>query len=473
MMVAERVDAGVFALALRERCAEAAVSAAQQGRAVIAACTLPLSVPDDPPGWFAQAGGRDGYRAYWERPDEGTLLLSSGCARLIRADSQLPLGETAELLRADRAAIFGDDLTRAIGGPHYLGGFAFDPTQPAAPEWSGFPHGQLVLPRVLVRVSNERALLTASVVIEPGEDWAADCATTIDEIAKLQERSPRAAARGARVVAVDEAPTAAMWREAVARTADEVRAGRYAKVVLARQQRVTLDGATDVARALRRLREGYPGAFVFALGAPAGCFLGATPERLVRLDSREVATICLAGTIGRGATPEEDARLAETLLASTKDREEHAVVVRAIRDALTPICDEVLLPDTPQIMRIRNLQHLATPVRARLRGDRCILDLVERLHPTPAVGGIPRADALAAIREREGFGRGWYAGAVGWVDAQGDGEFAVALRSALLVPGKAILYAGAGIMGDSNPHWEYTETALKLRPMQTALGVGA
>lgn len=472
MKIAERVDVGTIAAALRERCAEAAALATESGRAVIAACSVPAEMPDDPPGWFARAGGRDGYRAYWERPDEGTILLASGCARLVRADGPAPLGEAAAMLRADRAATVADDLTRAIGGPRYLGGFAFDPAQSASPDWDGFPNGQLVLPRLLVRVDGGRATLTASALIAPGEDWMAACDATIVEAARLAEATTPAAA-GARVVAIDEAPAAEAWRGAVARTAAEVRAGRFAKVVLARQQRVALDGAADVAGALRRLREGYPGAFVFALGTPGGCFLGATPERLVRLDGREVATLCLAGTIGRGATPEEDARLAEALLASAKDREEHAIVVRAIRDALTPVCDEVLMPDTPQIMRIRNLQHLATPVRARLRGDRCALDLVAHLHPTPAVGGIPRAAALVAIREREGFGRGWYAGAVGWVDGQGGGEFAVALRSALILPGLAILYAGAGIMGDSDPHAEYAETALKLRPMRAALGVGA
>ena len=473
-LVAERVGADTFALTVRERCAEAATLAARHGRLAIVACSLPIATPHDPPGWFARAGAQDGFRAYWERPDEGTVLIGSGAARLVRGDGPAPLGMAAAVLRDDRALIVADALTRAGDGPRYLGGFAFDPAQPTSPDWAGFPDGQLVLPRALVRVADGAATLTASVAIEPGADWSAACDATLAEVARLQDATLGGnEASAARVVAIDEAPAAEAWRDTVARTAADVRAGRYAKVVLARQQRVALDGRADIAEALRRLREGYPSAFVFALGTPEGCFLGATPERLVRLNGREVATICLAGTIGRGATPEEDARLAGVLLASAKDREEHAVVVRAITDALAPVCDEVLLPDTPQIMQIRNVQHLATPVRARLRGDRCVLDLVERLHPTPAVGGIPRADALAAIREREGFGRGWYAGAVGWVDANGGGEFAVALRSALLRPGLAILFAGAGIMGDSDPASEYAETALKLRPMRAALGVGA
>jgi isochorismate synthase len=325
-----------------------------------------------------------------------------------------------------------------------------------------------------VQLADGQATATASVLVAPEADWHVALDATLAELADVLDTEASAnTAQAARVVATDEAPAPEIWKDAVARTAADIRAGRYAKVVLARQERLTLDGAADIAGALRSLRQNYPGAFVFALGTPGGCFLGATPERLVRLDGHEVATLCLAGTIARGATPEEDARLAEELLTSAKNREEHAVVVRAIREALEPVCDELLMPDTPQIMQVRNLQHLATPVRARLRGDRCVLDLVARLHPTPAVGGIPRADALVAIREREGYSRGWYAGAVGWVDVNGGGEFAVALRSALLLPERAILFAGAGIMGDSDPDSEYAECTLKLRPMRAALGVGS
>ncbi|MFN8517375.1 MAG: isochorismate synthase [Chloroflexia bacterium] len=446
--------------------------AVRTGQAVLAACSLPIDAPADPPDWFARAGSSDGYRAYWERPELGTVLLGSGVARLVRSDSLTPLADAADLLRADRAAIVADDLTRAVGGPRYLGGFAFDPTQTAPPEWDDFPNGQLVLPRILVQVADGQATLTATVLVEPGADWSVALAATLAELASLQETVP-VATQAAQVESIEELPAPDVWKDAVARTAADVRAGRYAKVVLARQQRVHLDGDADLAAALRYLREHYPGAYVFALGTPGGCLLGGTPERLIRLAGQEVATLCLAGTTARGATPEEDARLADELFNSAKNREEHAIVVSAIRDALEPVCDEWLMPDTPQIMQIRNLQHLATPVRARLRGDRCVLDLVARLHPTPAVGGIPRAEALVAIREREGFGRGWYAGAVGWVDGYGGGEFAVALRSALVVPGMAILYGGAGIMGDSNPDSEYAETALKLRPMRAALGVGA
>jgi menaquinone-specific isochorismate synthase len=211
---------------------------------------------------------------------------------------------------------------------------------------------------------------------------------------------------------------------------------------------------------------------LFAFGTADRCFLGATPERLVKLAGREVFVDCIAGSIARGVTDDEDERLAQVLLASEKDRTEHEVVVHAVKEALSGVCDELIRPsDTPKVVRSRNVQHLSTPLRGRLSGGNCVLDLVERLHPTPAVGGFPRDLALHAIREREGFDRGWYAGPLGWVNGNGEGEFAVAIRSALLAGNEATLYAGAGIVADSDPDAEYAETGLKLKPMLAALGV--
>ena len=165
----------------------------------------------------------------------------------------------------------------------------------------------------------------------------------------------------------------------------------------------------------------------------------------------------------------EDAALEQELLRSNKDRWEHAIVVRELTDGLTAA--GVVLPPTPRsvVMKLGTVQHLYTPLSGTVDGDSTILDLLERLHPTPAVGGYPRSDALAWIRRHEGIDRGWYAGPVGWIDAEGDGDFAVGIRSALLDRYGATLYAGCGIMGDSRPEDEFAESELKLRPMLAAL----
>jgi isochorismate synthase len=190
---------------------------------------------------------------------------------------------------------------------------------------------------------------------------------------------------------------------------------------------------------------------------------------LVRAAGGQVQVTCLAGSTARGATPEEDAQLGAALLASAKNRHEHAVVAAMLQEALAEQCVDVAMPAAPQLLKLPNVQHLYTPATARLAAGGRLLDLVARLHPTPAVGGTPRDAALAWIRAHEGLDRGWYAAPVGWLDAAGDGEFAVALRSGLVDGATAHLFAGCGIMGDSDPAAEVAESRLKLRAMLTAL----
>ncbi|MER3437841.1 MAG: hypothetical protein C4346_09775 [Chloroflexota bacterium] len=243
-------------------------------------------------------------------------------------------------------------------------------------------------------------------------------------------------------------------------------------MVLAREVRVRASAPFRPEDVLDRLRSANPRAMVFAFGIGDQCFLGATPELLVRLSQRTVTAHCLAGSIARGASEDEAAELAQRLLASAKDRVEHEIVVQSTEAALRAVCDEVVrAPDAPYVVRSGSVQHLLTPVTGRVRNGKGLLELLDVLHPTPAVGGFPREVALAAIREREGLDRGWYAGPVGWMDFAGDGMFAVAIRSALLTGAEACLYAGCGIVAGSEPEAEYQETCLKLKPMLAALNL--
>jgi isochorismate synthase len=285
----------------------------------------------------------------------------------------------------------------------------------------------------------------------------------------LRRSAPQAGSHpdGAELL-VDELIPAEAWKETVAAAADAVRDGGLKKVVLARAIRIRAS-RLDPIRALRRLGADYPGCTLFAVAHGDRCFLGATPERLVRIRHGEVSVTAVAGSAPRGATEDEDRRLGEGLLANPKDLAEHAVVVDALRDALSRICTTVSVEADPVVLKVRNVQHLSTPVTGTLRERRTALDLVELLHPTPAVGGAPRDEALRWIHEHEGLERGWYAGPVGWVDRTGDGEFAVAIRSALLRGAEALVFAGCGIMGSSDPDQEYAESWLKLRPILSAL----
>ncbi|HEU5226180.1 MAG TPA: isochorismate synthase, partial [Ktedonobacteraceae bacterium] len=262
-----------------------------------------------------------------------------------------------------------------------------------------------------------------------------------------------------------------VWLAQVADAVKLIRNGVYEKVVLARAVRVTNEAkAFDIDTVLCRLRMNYPGAYVFAIQRGADYFIGATPERLVCSQDGQLQTIALAGSAPRGTTAEEDQRLGEELLQSEKNQGEHNIVVATIRNALAVLCSKVQVAATPHLLKLKNIQHLETTIVGELLPGRCVLEAIEDLHPTPAVGGFPRLPTLAAIRESEQLDRGWYAGPIGWIGANGNGEFAVALRSALVNGNKATLFAGCGIVADSNPESEYAESCLKLQVMLRGLG---
>ena len=333
-----------------------------------------------------------------------------------------------------------------------------------------------MIPRFLFTSRMGSSWLTVNVVVTPGCDLrgAADAATDAlrqllsgDAVASRQEQP-------AGDLRFQEDVEAERWKETVASVVRDVRRGDIEKLVLARRLRARAVGPLDPGAVLRRLRAAYGACTVFAFARGDACFLGATPERLVRLEGRNVRADCLAGSAARGASEGEDRSLAEALLADEKERHEHALVVRALRDALASLCWRLSVPEAPALLRMPNVQHLHTPVEGVLKEETHVLQLVERLHPTPAAGGLPRDAALSLLRSYEPFERGWYAGPVGWVDRQGGGEFAVAIRSALLKGSEAFLYAGCGIVSGSDPEQEYRESCLKLWPMLWALnGKGA
>ena len=268
-------------------------------------------------------------------------------------------------------------------------------------------------------------------------------------------------------VAVREEPGRAAWTESVRRILSAIDSGEVRKVVLARQLVVEAGAPFDRRAILDRLRHSHPSCFTYA----AGGFVGASPELLIRRRGDDVASCPMAGTVRRGTTPDEDEALTATLRRSVKEAEEHRLLVEAVVSALAPVCVEPPSAGEPDVVRFPTVSHLATRVSGVLREPApSALALAGLLHPTPAVGGLPRTGALATIAALEEFSRGLYAGPVGWVDATGDGEWAVALRGAQLDGPRARLSAGAGIVAGSDPDAEWAETEAKLRPMLAAVG---
>jgi salicylate biosynthesis isochorismate synthase len=446
-----------------------------RGAPAVVSVSVPLPSLD-PLDLFVRAGALAHDRLYWERPADGVAVAGIGVAQAIEAAGAAEAGYAWRAFL--ESALVDDAHGGEMAGPLLIGGFAFAPPHAQSNErmrgtpWEGFPAGRLTLPRLSLATAGGASVLTVNSVLSATADVEAETARLL----RWCECIAWPATAGSRRhgdVQVDDLRPRREWEALVEDAAHACRTGVLEKVVLARAVRARARAPFDPAVVLERLRDAYPNAYVFAVARGPRCFLGATPERLVRLRDGTVDATCLAGSAPRGETPEEDARLGSALLASAKDRAEHAVVVRSVRAALEGVCSEVHSPDEPRLLRLRNVQHLYTPVDGHVSWPTCVLDLVQRLHPTPAVGGYPREGALRFIREREGLDRGWYAGPVGWLDRRGDGEFAVALRSALLHGAEATLFAGSGIVAQSRAFDEYAETCLKLRPMLNALGTEA
>jgi isochorismate synthase len=265
---------------------------------------------------------------------------------------------------------------------------------------------------------------------------------------------------------VTSIPPRDSYVRAVAQARERIDEGELRKVVLARMLVAQSDHTFDRRALLARLRANDPTSFTFA----AAGFIGATPERLIARDGAHVRATPLAGTTARSPDEGLDARLREELLSSDKDLREHALVVDAVRAALADVCEDLHVPVVPEAISTATVWHLATDITGTLKSGEDALTLAARLHPTPAVCGTPRDAALRAIGELEGMDRTIYAGIVGWMDARGDGEWAVALRCAEMQGRIATLFAGAGIVAGSDPHAELSETDAKFRAMLAALG---
>jgi len=345
-------------------------------------------------------------------------------------------------------------------GPVAFGSFTFDPASDGS---------VLIVPRtILGRAPSGQAWLTtvsaASAFASAASAPAAASAASVSGTPPVpSDAQGPAAPQGLQWH--DGRLTAPEWADAVAAAVGRITSGALRKVVLARDVFATASGPIDAGVLLRRLAARYPDCYTFACAN----LVGATPELLVRRVGGEVTALILGGTSPRGATPAEDAELGAALLASAKNTEEHAYAVASVRDALAPLCADLDIPSRPSLLKLANVHHLGTAVSGTLAADRSVLSLAGALHPPAAVCGTPAEAALELIRELEHMERGRYAGPVGWVDANGNGEFGIALRCAELDGCRARLFAGCGIVAGSDPAAEVAETEVKFLPMRQSL----
>jgi len=414
-------------------------------------------------------------RFYWESSRDSVAFAGFGTAVEIMewgTDRFTKVQDKARDLFTD--AII-DDANQPLTAPRLFGGFAFRDDFVPDNTWADFTPAHFVLPHYqLVSIDGEKWLTlntqlphdeNPDEIIPELRQALQDRITWLQAQPIIEDTDAQTPTNVAYPMPYDD------WAHIITSSTTRMKNKEFKKVVLSRVAEVTFNERINVDNALRYLADTYAESYRFLFEPrPYHAFYGASPELLVSVDGATIQTMGLAGSIGRGKTAEEDEHFAQTLLNSPKDSYEHQLVIDQIEQRLSPITSDLMIGETG-ILALSNIQHIHTPVHGTLKNPQGILPILAQLHPTPALGGTPRDIAMQIIRESETVPRGWYAAPVGWIDRNLDGNFTVAIRSAIAQEKRVWMYAGAGIVADSEPEKEWNETALKFRPMLNALGI--
>lgn len=411
-----------------------------------------------------------GKRFYWENADRNLKFVG------IETAFKLQLKEI-EGNRFDAVERIWNDFSKTmvlsgeeniIGtGPICYGAFSFQP-ELSDLTWDDFGAMLFYVPRYLISTINHECYLSSTMVL--------NAETTNIELDKFVAESTQIL----QLEAVDTVPyrlativetDVSEWTEMVEAILKGIKAVQLEKVVLARSSDLTFDSDISPGSVMEKLSIEQSNSYLFAIENDKSTFIGASPERLILKQGQNISTACVAGTIGRGKTVELDQKLEFELFHDEKNISEHNFVVDYIRSVLEKKCVHLEVPTKPQILKNKSVQHLFTPIVGQALVGESILNIARDLHPTPAMGGKPLNVALEKIVELENVDRGFYASPIGWMDTFGNGEFIVGIRSALLNGKKATLFSGCGIVAESDPIKEYEETAMKFKPMLSALGV--
>lgn len=413
---------------------------------------------------------------YVERRGEGVAIAGAEMAVSFSCEGKERFSKSkafVEEILENTIAVGDEDLE--FFGPHFFCAFGFF----AEGEQGGaFPSARLFVPSWQVCSNDTQSVAIANALVEADSDveaiakriWKANTKfrsidySSVDELPTSQERQPWQILDESEVLGVGG------FEAAVEKGLQAIERSTVDKVVLARAVDVKANQAFHPLEILNTLRERYPDCYAFSVANGRGqSFIGASPERLLRVKDGEVLTEALAGSARRGSTAAEDSALGNGLLRSEKDCHEQSLVLESIIRRLEGLGLDAASPTKPRLKRLQNVQHLHTPVKAKLTNGVGVFELLEALHPTPAVGGTPREEACSLIQSLETFDRGLYAGAIGWVGPNGDGEFSVSIRSALVDGDVARLYAGVGIVNGSDPAKEKQETDLKFQALKENL----
>jgi isochorismate synthase len=447
---------------LSERLRPAIERALSRDRRTFVSVTAPIDATDPAATVFASRLAGDRWFC-WEQPDRDFALATLGVAHEARSRGANRFEDVARECLGNETVADEPPGLPAGAGATWVGGFAFDPAGGGSSAWSSLAPASLVLPELSICSSAGETFLTLNAELRPGDDPERRAGALEARLAGLRgEPLPLTDPHPTGRVEISSVRPPGDFERMIAAATGRIRAGEMSKIVLAREVLVSAAAAHNPAAVFGVMRAQFPSCFCFCCGTPEAAFIGASPELLLRRSGAGVSTVALAGSTRRSSDPAVDDHLGEQLMRSAKDREEHAIVAERIARALRAHAVWVETASEPEIVKVANIQHLATPIVAQLAEPRSAVELAGMLHPTPAVGGEPWSVAAGAIEELEQMDRGWYAGPVGWMDATEDGEFCVALRSALLRDREARLYAGVGVVAGSDPAAELAETEIKL-----------
>ena len=425
-----------------------------------------------------QNPNKDEFEYYWEKPVDDFAMAACGELERITTDgeSRFRVSSTKGKELLSRVHHF-TTVAHTNAVVHLFGGFSFF-DQSSSKTWNAFESASFTLPKWMIIKEGKNCILTFTVKLDQSSDFEElkqnlyQQLDALEYICHAEEYSVSPKPNTSFVVSVPDGESSEHleWVESINKARKNIIEGNFDKVVLARELSIPLKNKVSDTHILNRLRFQYPDCYSFLIRQEGdSSFIGCTPERLASFNSKFVLTEGLAGSTSRGKTASEDAVLEYELLHSAKDLHEHTIVRDAIEENLSHYSDSVKHPKEPVIKKLSNVQHLYTPITAVIKEGVSRTEVLKTLHPTPAVGGFPRENAVEFIKKTERFDRGWYASPVGWINAHGNGEFIVAIRSGLIKNDEVRFFAGCGIVEDSDPEKEWEETNLKFIPMLSAL----
>ncbi|MDZ5472628.1 isochorismate synthase [Bacillus sp. 31A1R] len=421
---------------------------------------------------FFRAGKESffGERFFWKDPSDNIFLVGLGICKQIQTDQDSGrfFHVEKEWKRFTENGLIFNKYKEAATGPIMFGGFSFDPQKTKTDLWSKYSDTLFHIPKYLLTVINNETYLTTNVICTQHDNESLVERIVNERLSLLSFIGKPNFSENTLEKKLEINPEE--WKQSVTELVQDLKTGSLKKAVLARELRLVFKDTLSIETIVFNLLKEQPRSFIFAFESNGDCFVGASPERLVKKEGEDLFSTCLAGSIARGDTDNLDEELGNQLLTDEKNLSEHQFVVDMIKEAMEQVCTEVHLPERPALMKMRDIQHLYTPVIGKGSKSSSLLQLVNLLHPTPALGGLPKKEAVEKIREVEELDRGFYASPLGWMDYEGNGEFIVAIRSGLIQGREASLFAGCGVVADSNAESEYQETNIKFRPMLSALG---